>query len=283
MLKKIFIYSLFLCISVFCFSACGASVQTDESGGAGENSPEVIGCTVNAGCDGGEDDQYVDVAIRFDRNVRYSSGLADDLRIVIGGERIKTDDINVSQDSASPDAVKLRISINKVTNGVLEITPANGGSTVSSVTDESGKYSAKAPDIKKLIPSGVTIEQESSSEAGVQPEWTKIKVTSPPSHRSMVWIQLMENGEPVEPDDLSSPDIMDDTAAGIHEHEFLWATDESVAEDIAKAVNDFYGERFTAESAGSEVTVTAKDSGDEGGAQHGGGDASGLMLKIYEY
>lgn len=283
MLKKIFIYSLFLCMSVFCFSACGASVQTDGSGGAGENSPEVIGCTVNAGCDGGEDDQYVDVAIRFDRNVRYSSGLADDLRVVIGGERIKTDNINVSQDSASPDAVKLRISINKVTNGVLEITPADGGSTVSSVTDESGKYSAKAPDIKRLIPSGVTIEQESSSEAGAQPEWTKIKVTSPPSHRSMVWIQLIENGEPVEPDDLSSPDIMDDTAAGIHEHEFLWATDESVAEDIAKAVNDFYGERFTAESAGSEVTVTAKDSSDEGSAQHGGGDASGLMLKIYEY
>ena len=280
MLKKIFIYSLFLCISVFCFSACADSAQ---SSGAGENSPEVIGCTVNAGCDGGEDDQYVDVAIRFDRNVRYSSGLADDLRVVIGGERIKTDNINVSQDSASPDAVKLRISINKVTNGVLEITPADGGSTVSSVTDESGKYSAKAPDIKKLIPSGVTIEQESSSEAGAQSEWTKIKVTSPPSHRSMVWIQLMENGEPVKLDDLSSPDIMDDTAAGIHEHEFLWATDESVAEDIAKAVNDFYGERFTAESAGSEVTVTAKDSGEASDEQHGGGDASGLMLKIYEY
>ena len=280
MLKKIFIYSLFLCMSVFCFSACA---DPAHGPGAGENSPEVIGCTVNAGCDGGEDDQYVDVAIRFDRNVRYSSGLADDLRVVIGGERIKTDDINVSQDSASPDAVKLRISINKVTSGVLEITPADGGSTVSSVTDESGKYSAKAPDIKKLIPSGVTIEQESSSEAGAQPEWTKIKVTSPPSHRSMVWIQLIENGEPVEPDDLSSPDIMDDTAAGIHEHEFLWATDESVAEDIAKAVNDFYGERFTAESAGSEVTVTAKESGEASDEQHGGGDASGLMLKIYEY
>ena len=267
-------------MSVFCFSACA---DPAHGPGAGENSPEVIRCTVNAGCDGGEDDQYVDVAIRFDRNVRYSSGLADDLRVVIGGERIKTDDINVSQDSASPDAVKLRISINKVTSGVLEITPADGGSTVSSVTDESGKYSAKAHDIKKLIPSGVTIEQESSSEAGAQPEWTKIKVTSPPSHRSMVWIQLIENGEPVEPDDLSSPDIMDDTAAGIHEHEFLWATDESVAEDIAKAVNDFYGERFTAESAGSEVTVTAKDSSEASDEQHGGGDASGLMLKIYEY
>lgn len=77
-------------MSVFCFSACGASVQTDGSGGAGENSPEVIGCTVNAGCDGGEDDQYVDVAIRFDRNVRYSSGLAADLRIVIGGGSVTT-------------------------------------------------------------------------------------------------------------------------------------------------------------------------------------------------
>ena len=99
----------------------------------------------------------------------------------------------------------------------------------------------------------------------------------------MVWIQLLENGEPAEPDDLSSPDIMDGTAAGIHEHEFLWATNESVAEDIAKAVNDFYGERFTAESAGSEVTVTAKESADKDSAQQGGGDASGLILKIYEY
>ena len=280
MLKKIFIYSICLCVSMFCFSACGASSEPSVSG---ENSPAVSECTVDAGCDGGEDDQYVDVVMRFDRNVRYSSGLADDLRVVIGGERIKTDDINVSQDSASPDAVKLRISINKVTNGVLEITPADGGNTISSVTDESGKYSAEAPDIKKLIPSGVTIEQESASEAGARPEWTKIKVTSPPSHRSMVWIQLLENGEPAEPDDLSSPDIMDGTAAGIHEHEFLWATNESVAEDIAKAVNDFYGERFTAESAGSEVTVTAKESADKDSAQQGGGDASGLVLKIYEY
>ena len=85
----------------------------------------------------------------------------------------------------------------------------------------------------------------------------------------------MMNGEAVEPDDLSSPDILDDVAVGIHEHEFLWATNESVAADIAKAVNDFYGNRFTAESSGDEVTIEALEA-------DSGADA-GLELKLYEY
>ena len=275
MLKKFFTYSLFLCIFMLGFSACGTS---GTSGAAGDDSPSVTDCAVDAGCDGGEDAQYVDVSMRFDRNVTYSSDLADELRIVIGGERVKAENIDISQDSASKDEIKLKITgINKVTNGVLEITSANGGDAVKGITDESGKYSAKAPDIKKLIPSGVSIEQEQTdaSGSGEQTEQTKIKVTSPPSHRSMVWIQLMRNGEVVEPDDLSSPDILDDTAVGIHEHEFLWATNESVAADIAKAVNDFYGDSFTAESSGDEVTVKA--------LQADSGAGAGLELKLYEY
>ncbi len=273
MLKKFLNYSLFLCILLLGFSACGTSGVSDA---AGNDGPGVIDCTVEAGCDGGEDDQYVDVVMKFDKNVIYSSGLADELRIVIGGERVKTENIDISQEGGSNDSVTLRITgINKVTNGVIEITSANGGSTIKCITDESGKYSAKAPDIKKLIPSGVTIEQIGASEDGEQTEWIKIKVTAPPSHRSMVWIQLMMNGEAVEPDDLSSPDILDDVAVGIHEHEFLWATNESVAADIAKAVNDFYGNRFTAESSGDEVTIEALEA-------DSGADA-GLELKLYEY
>lgn len=283
MLKKLFAYSLCLCMLTVGFSACGASGQTSgqnvaQSESADGNSPTVSDCIVDAGCDGGEDDQYVDVVMKFDRNVTYSSGLADELRVVIGGERVKTENIDVSQDSSSKDEVKLRITgINKVTNGVLEITSTDSSDVLKSITDETGKYSAESPDIKKLIPSGVAIEPVGASEAGEQPEWTKVKVTSPPSHRSMVWIQLVRNGEAIEPDDLSAPDILDDTAVGIHEHEFLWATNESVAEDIAKAVNDFYGERFKAESSGDEVTITATGSSADNSA------GSELELRLYEY
>lgn len=273
MLKRILIYSLFLCAIITGLAACGAS---DPEGAAGDNAPALADCTVDAGCDGGENDQYVDVIMRFDRGIKYGSGLTDELRVVIGGERVKNDKISVSQDDTAPDEIKLRISIDKVTNGVIEITSSDGKSALKSITDDSGKYGAQAPDIKKLIPSGVAIEQAGASGTGEQPEWTKIKVTSPPSHRSMVWIQLLKNGEVVPPDDLSSPDILDDSAAGIHEHEFLWATEESVAENIAKAVNDFYGKGFKAESSGSEVTVTALDAAD-------GQQSGGLELRLYEY
>ncbi len=271
MLKRILIYSLFLCVLVLGASGCGGSKTAAEGAG---NAPSVVDCTVDAGCDGGENDQYVNILMKFDRNVTCSDSITDDLRVVIGGERVKSDNIQVSQDDSSKDEINFRISLNKVTNGVLEITAADGSSTIKSVKDESGKYCAEAPEIKKLIPSGVTVEQTEASAEAEHPAWTRIKVMSPPSHRSMVWIQLVVNGEPVQPDDLSSPDILDDTAAGIHEHEFLWATEGSVAEDIAKAVNDFYGERFTAESNGSEVTVTALDTS---------GSTDSVELRLYEY
>lgn len=274
MLEKIFIYSLFLCILMFCFSSCGAS--GGSNGKAGESSPYVAECTVNAGCNGGEDDQYVEADIKFDRNVICSTDAAAQLRVVIGGERVKTDNIEISQDDASADTIKLLIiGINKVTNGVIEITSADGEDVINGITDESGKYSAKSLEIKKLIPSGAAIEQFGKSEPGESPAWTSIRVTSPPSHRSMIWLQLVDNGNVVEPDDMSSPDIMDDTAVGIHEHEFLFATNESVAEDIAKAVNDFYGESFTAENNGNEVTVTAIRSDEK--------TDTGLELRLYEY
>lgn len=274
MSEKAFIYSLFLCILMFCFSSCGASGGID--GKVGENSPYVAECTVNAGCDGGEDDQYVEADIKFNRNVICSAYAAAQLRVVIGGERVKTEDIKISQDNTSADTIKLRITgISKVTNGVMEITSANGESVINGITDESGKYSARSPEIKKLIPSGAAIEQSGKSEAGEYSAWTSIRVTSPPSHRSMIWLQLIDNGNVVEPDDMSSPDIMDDTAVGIHEHEFLFATNESVAEDIAKAVNDFYGESFTAESNEDEVTVTAIHNDEKADAD--------LELRLYEY
>ena len=47
-------------------------------------------------------------------------------------------------------------------------------------------------------------------------------------------------------------------ACAVHEHEFLWATKETTAADIAETVSNFYGEDFSASAEGDEITVTRK-------------------------
>lgn len=279
-LKNKYITTILLLMIIMQLTACGAP-DGSGSGEAGSNAPAVVSCQAEGGCTGGENDQYINVSIKFDKNVSIKSAekAAEDLRIVIGGERINSKNITVSQNESPSDEINIKISINKVTNGVLEITPADGKS-LKNITDESGKNQISSLNIKKLIPSGVTLETAGNSESGEYPAWTAANVMSVPTHRSMVWIQLFADGELVEPDDTSQPDVMDG-AAGIHEHEFLWADQESVAQDIADAVNNFYGERFEAKSSGSTVTVTEKSGGSQ--AAGGGAGAGMIELKIYEY
>lgn len=264
-------------------TACGTSHE-NGSAGADADAPYITACKAEGGCSGGENDQYIDVNLKFNKNISISScdKAAEELRVVIGGERIKKENMIISQSEEAADQINIRISINKVTNGVLEITLANGEKW-KSVTDESGGKPVEAVDIKKLIPSGVTVENTASSKAGEYPSWTEAEVKSVPNHRSMVWIQIFVNGVLVEPDDVSQPDVMDG-AAGIHEHEFLWATEESVAEDIAKAVNDFYGERFEAQSSGSFVKITEKQDDVSDSSDEISSDKSrSIELRIYEY
>ena len=86
------------------------------------------------------------------------------------------------------------------------------------------------------IPSGAAIETLSSS-----PEQTVCRVTQTVTHRSIIWIQLFSGDQAVEPEDPGTTDVMEGSCA-VHQHEFLWVTEEYRAEDIAETINNFYGE-----------------------------------------
>lgn len=248
-----------------------AMMSASCSGSAAElsdtESPRFVDCEAEAGCGGGESDQYIRVRLKFDRKIKIDEKkLPGELRLVIGGERIPAESMEVSADSENGQSAVLHIPVSQVTNGVLEVSAADDSSAVSRITEESGRYGAFPFSAKKLIPSGVALETLQSSREG-----TAARVLSGPTHRSMIWVQLKSNGMPLAPDDPSAPDVMD-SAIGVHEHDFLWATEETVASDIAEALNRFYGAHFTAVADGPEISVKAKAP-----------SQGSVTLEIYEY
>ena len=119
--------------------------------------------------------------------------------------------------------------------------------------------------MKQLIPSGAAITTLKSD-----PAQTVCRVDQIVTHRSIIWIQLFSGNQAVEPSNSNTTDVIEGACA-VHEHEFLWATKETTAADIAETVSNFYGEDFSASAEGDEITVTRKT----------GENAGNLELKIY--
>ena len=67
-----------LCLIVF--SAC-SSPQTDDA-----HSPRLLESASRGGCSGGEDDQYIQADLTFDKAISVRKDAAEEIRITIGGE-----------------------------------------------------------------------------------------------------------------------------------------------------------------------------------------------------
>ena len=276
--RRMYPAAIVLCICFFAvvLSGCADNGGKKASGAVSDDSPALQTLELKGICEGGEQDQYIVADLTFDKNISYSDKLAEQIRVVIGGQRVKEDSLSLS--APGEDCLELKIHVNQVNDGMLEITNAPGCSALTALTDDSGKNCVGSLNIKKLVPSGAAISCVSSdgSEALYQ-------VDSIVTHRSIIWLRLFDGEDAVIPDNTNTTDVMENAAA-VHQHEFLWATPESTAADMAETINSFYGSGYTASAEGNQLTIKRKDSAAAGtrGTSDGGGENTGIRLEIYE-
>lgn len=227
-------------LSVLLFAGCGSSVTV------GSDSPVFQDCQVTAGCTGGEDEQYVQADLNFDRAIELGDGLEEEIRVVIGGNRIPSEKITAEQ--VDDDTVSLHISVKQTDTGELDIENAPDAEALTAITAESGSCAASVR-VKTLIPSGAELNCLSSTA-----ESSVYKVTAPVSHRSIIWIRVKQGDSELTPEGVPAGDSMGNAAA-VHQHEFLWATNASTAEDIADMLNNCFGSALTASVQDDQITL----------------------------
>ena len=96
-------------------------------------------CLLYTSCEGGEQDQYIIAELEFDRPVAFSEDLKDQLRVVIGGQRIDPENIGLSAPEGE-NTIRLKMAVQQVNDGYLEIRNAPGEDVLTALTDAEGKY-----------------------------------------------------------------------------------------------------------------------------------------------
>lgn len=237
-------------------TGCGGAAEP------GDHSPVLNSCTLRGECSGGERDQRIIADLSFDRAVSFDENLAEQLRIVVGGQRIDDGDVAIVQNGEN--GIEITVPVVQVNDGMMEITNAPDSEVLSGLTDKEGKSCVEKLEIEQLIPSGASVStvEETAGRAVYQ-------VDSVVTHRSIIWLRMYRNGEMIPPDDTDTTDVMD-SAVAVHEHEFLWATPESTASDMAEVINSFYSSGLEASADGKCLTIREKNGGQ-----------SSLKMEIY--
>lgn len=236
MISEHILFTIFiLTVILFLFSGCG-SAKVDNS-----FSPSLKEIRTWGGCDGSEDRQFIKAILVFDRNISVQDRSAEKLRITIGGERIDSSNIHLRVQNSN--TLEITVPVDKVTSGVLKISPADKNKDCG-ILDESGKYAVMPLHVDTIVPSGAELALV-RSEKGM----AEARVVSTANHRSIIWIRITEDGKAIQPDSTGTERMND--AFAVHEHNFLWATEESTAADIAEAINKYFPERL--------ISVTEED------------------------
>lgn len=163
-----------------------------------------------------EDDQNIEVTICFDRSIVVNPGAESDITVKIAGSPL-TQSPNTENGvsnrtltvKADPqDDTKLIITVGSVpgasfvkqTNASIQIQASEAG--ISHILSADGKTPADVKYIETVIPCGLELATTASQEgtAGGIASVTK-KVTHRANVRSMVYIQILKNGQPVLPTD----------------------------------------------------------------------------------
>ena len=245
-----------ICILTAMCTGCGGAAEP------GDHSPVLNSCTLRGECSGGDRDQRIIADLSFDRAVSFDENLAEQLRIVVGGQRIDDGDVAIVQNGEN--GIEITVPVVQVNDGMMEITNAPDSEVLSGLTDKEGKNCVEKLEIEQLIPSGASVStvEETAGRAVYQ-------VDSVVTHRSIIWLRMYRNGEMIPPDDTDTTDVMD-SAVAVHEHEFLWATPESTASDMAEVINSFYSSGLEASADGKCLTIREKNGGQ-----------SSLKMEIY--
>ncbi len=243
-----------------CFLCAGCSPKTDS-----ELSPSLVSADVSSYSEGTEDSQYVQVDLRFDKEIKVESQSAESMRITIAGDRVGKDKCTLTEGEDGQTAV-LKISVDAVTKGVLEIERSEKASTISDIRDTTGKYAVKDFTLEGIIPSGVALSDISSGDGMVVKN-----VDSVWNIRSIAWVGLTKNGQ-LQPASEEDANEMLDGYVAVHGHDFLIEDEEKIAQKIAETLSRVYPEGYSFSSDGTRVTARCTD-----------GTGGTLDIVIYQY
>ena len=213
-----------LILSTFFNAGASVSFAADNAaGGAAENGTEVSeqaqaqSFRIRTYNDRrAEDDQNIEVTVQFDKSIRVDSGTEEDVSVKIAGSSLDqspntengVSNRTLSVTADPEDDTKLIITIGSVkgaqfvkqTNASIQIQASEAG--ISHIlTADSGKP-VNLRYIESVIPCGLEISTVDSQAgaAGKSASVTK-RVTHRANVRSMVYIQLLKDGQPLFPVD----------------------------------------------------------------------------------
>lgn len=246
----------FLLTVILMLSACGKQTLT-------VNSPMLIGYSVATGNDGTEDGQFITVTLEYDRPVTVESSAATDLRVTVGGNRVSESDMQVKLSDTSDLNVELTLAVTAVNNGKLSVTEAEDAAAFSGIVSQETSAPSQSPAIDCLIPSGVTLETvESAAGTSQTPASVTKAVDGRFNIRSILWVRLLENGEPVTIEPGTVVEKLDNAVA-VHGHDFLTMTDQTIAQEIAAALTDAFGTAYQFSVQGNTVTACSLEPGEK--------------------
>lgn len=179
-----------------------------------------------------EDDQNIEVVLNFDKEITVQPGAESDISVKIAGSDLDTSPntengasnrtLSVKADPA--DKTKLIITIGcvpgsqfiKQTNASIQIEAAEGG--VSKILTAENSRPADIKYVNTIIPCGLALETvETAQGTENTPAYVSKKVSHRANVRSMVYIQVLKNGEPLLPTEKFSKE----GSYIIHAHAFI--------------------------------------------------------------
>ncbi|MGC4017849.1 MAG: hypothetical protein QM793_00450 [Muricomes sp.] len=230
-------------------TGCGSRVSVDK-----EKSPVLEYVEIYSKNSGTEDSQQVRVNLFFDRAVQVNEKKGDSIRLTIGGKRIQTGEYQVKL-TEEPGKISIIIPVTSITTAELELGISEKAEAIALITDETGKYAAQEFTVSGVVPSGVMLQDVADENGKTVPN--QKRVVSPFSIRSIAWLQLLDQGEPVEVSDAPSSETMENAVA-VHGHEFLRDSKSDVAENITQVINTYYGDAYEAVCQDDIITIQSK-------------------------
>jgi len=251
----------FLMAGVLLSGGCGSSGGGQDA----QNSPRITDIVMDSYNEGTEDAQYVQAQLIFDRDVQCSEDALENMNITIGGERM--DEITAEQ--TDDRTLELTIHVNAITKSNFCISEEKEGEGYPGISDADGTYELWPFEAEVLIPNGISLEDVSSYEG----TGFEKKVSGVWTIRSITWLRLLSDGEPVQSSLTADLELYGDHAVALHGHDFLTSDSTMIAEDIADTLNNHFGSYYVFRSEGKNVIGEKLD----------GSDPAELDLEIYEY
>lgn len=204
-----------------------------------------------------EDDQNVEVKIKFSAPVKVLSGAEKDLIVKIAGntldktpnasDGVSTRTLSVKADPSDSASVIVTIGSVKgskfirMTNAKLEISAVETG--VKHIMSAADNTPAKLGYISTVIPSGLAFTQTAAvTGTASQPASVTKKISHRANVRGMVYIQVLRNGQPL----LPTATFDHEGSYIIHAHAFIDTTSgdqvmpEMTEADYAKVIADTF-------------------------------------------